>query len=155
MTLKETVDKIEEILQNEIKTSKDNWSNTAKELLLLISHFVIRLFKIPLRFIEKGVKKKLIAMIKKDAKMYVLITGIFMFIFVIFFVLWVSIAMAIGVYFREQGNSYFVAIMYSILFQILTIPVIWKIAYISFKNLQSVKMMKEIKIIVKEKVIKK
>ncbi len=149
MKLVSILNKIEKIIKKKWKKSLNNTDtslyNPNKEISYLVAEFLLKSVKKPLKFFENKIKNKVIASIKKDAKLYVLIVAAFMFVFVVLFVLWVFIAVAVGVYFKEQGNTYFISILYSILFQFFTIPIVGFIAYRLFKNLQSVKMIKEIK----------
>jgi len=159
MRLVSILNKIEKIIKKDWKNSSKMTgialSNSNREISYLVAEFLLKTVKKPLKFFEKKLKDKVIESIKKDAKLYALILGVFMFVFVIFFVLWVFISIAVGIYFKEQGNTYFVSIMYSILFQVFTIPIVGFVAYKSFKNLQSVKIMKEFKNEIEEKVTQK
>ncbi|MRT93044.1 hypothetical protein [Ancylomarina sp. 16SWW S1-10-2] len=148
--------KIEDVIDNKInksdgsKTEKntdsetDSDKNGFKEITYLVIRLFLNVLKSPFKIFAKYLRDEFIIAIKKDAQLYALIMGIMGVLFVVFSVLWLSISVAVGVYFYEHGYSILISIIYSIGFQIVSFILIGLIAYISSKKLKSLKMMKKL-----------
>ena len=147
----EIIEKIEEVIQNKIQeTGQDNEStdqqqqSAVKEIILLVVSFFLDLMKAPFKFMARYFLKETITFAKKDARLYAFIMGMMGVLFVFFSVLWLFVSVAVGVYFYEQGDSALISILWSVLFQIISFIVIGLMAWIAFRRIRSLKMMKNI-----------
>jgi len=152
MKPKEILDKIENLIENKlsqsnkVKTELEEISNNRiiKDLFLLITQFFLSIIKSPFKTISMFLKNEIIIAMKKDGKLYALIFGIMITLFVFLSILWLFISIAVGAYFFERGHSIFSSTMYSIGFQFICILTISIIALFATKGLKSFKLFKRI-----------
>ena len=148
MKSQEILDKIEKIIDNKVdgsdKTKTDSDKNVVENIAYLTLQFFLSVIKTPFNVVAKFLKDEVITSIKKDARLYAFVMGIMGVLFVFFSVIWLFIAVAVGVYFYEQGYSILISIIYSILFQIVSFILVSLIAFLASKKLKSLKMMKKI-----------
>ncbi len=155
MKSKDIFNRIENIISSEIDKSKETKTeketdsennsdkNSFKEIMYLLIQVFLNVVKTPFKIVAKYLRDEIIMAVKKDAKLYALLLGIMGVLFVCFSVIWLSISVAIGVYFYEQEHSILVSIIYSIGFQIVSFISISLIALIASKRLKSFKMLKK------------
>lgn len=152
MEIFEILDKIENLIKSEDLKSTESKTETedqpnenpAKSVFSLVLSFVLNILKAPFRIIAKYLKKEIIATIKKDARLLAFILGIMGVLLVFFAVLWLFIAIAVGVFFQEQGHSILMSIVYSIIFQVFSFIVLGFIAFVFSKKIKSFKMLKKL-----------
>ncbi len=148
----EILDKIEEIIKSDNFNSTENKTETdgetkkspLKEFMNLILSFFLNILRTPFKLAAKYVTTEIIKAVKKDSKLYAFIMGLMGVMFVFFSVLWLFISVAVGIYFYDKGNSIFISVVYSIIFQIVSFSLIGTIAFIASKNIRSLKLFKEI-----------
>ena len=153
MKSKEILDRIKNLINSKInksdeaKTEPENNSDKdiIKNIIYLVVHLFLNILKTPFKIIAKYLRDEIITAVKKDAKLYALIMGIMGVLFVFFYVLWLFISIAVGVYFFEQGHSLLLSIIYSIGFQIISFILISLIALVASKKLKSLKMLNKLK----------
>jgi hypothetical protein len=153
MELPEILDKLEEIIkeresesteENEIEQEEPSARSTLKELVLLIFSFLLNIIKAPYRVVARYLKNEIVLAIKKDAKLYGAILAMFGILFLLFTVLWLFISIAVGAYFYDRGESLFISVMYSLGFQAACIVLVALIAFISSRNIRSIKLIKSL-----------
>ena len=148
----EIIDRLEELIKNNnlntTKNSNDAKDKTSedpfKEFVNLILLFFLNILKTPFKLVAKYVTNELLKAVKRDSKLYVFIIGLLVIMFVFFSVLWLFIAVVVGVYFYDHGHPVFTSILYSIVFQLISFIVIVILAYISIKSIKSLKLLVEI-----------
>lgn len=153
MKSKEILDRIENLINSEVnksdetKTESENNSDkdTTKYIIYLALKFFLNILKTPFKIVAKYLRDEILTAIKKDAKLYALIMGIIVVLFVFFSVLWLFVSIAVGVYFFEQGHSLFLSIIYSIAFQIISLILMGLYALVASRKLNSLKMLKKLK----------
>jgi hypothetical protein len=153
MDIPEILDKIEGILkseslksdENKLETESQPNKNSANNLIYLVFHFLLNILKAPFNLFAKYLKDEIISAIKKDAKLYALIMGMMGVLFVFFSVLWLFVAVVVGVYFHEKGHSILMSIVYSIGFQIICFIFVALIAFVSSRKIKSLKMISNMK----------
>jgi len=127
------------------ESEKNNSTNDSlKELVSLLITFFMDIIKFPLKVIANIIRKEIIYTIRKDAKLYALIMGLMVVLFIFFSVLWLFVSTAVGVYFYENGSSILKSIMYSVLFQMVSFIILGTVAYIASGKIESLKMLKKL-----------
>ena len=151
MTTKEIINRLENVIDTQINNSQkieiDEVTEelVAKDVFYLGIQFIINIVKNPFELVSKYLKEEIIPSLKKDAGLYMLIMSIIVALFVFFFVVWLFISAAVGIYFYEEGSTLFISIIYSIIFQVISSLLGVLLIYIAFKNLKSLKVLKELK----------
>lgn len=145
----EILTRIEEILAKEKEALKSDEKEQSsgdmlKEIFLLLFQFVISLLKAPFRFVAGYVKNELVSAVKKDSKLMAFISAMLMVLLIFFFVLWISISVAVGAYFYDNGSTVFVSVLYSIGFQTISFLLVALLAYLFFRNLKTLKIYKSL-----------
>ncbi len=142
------LNRLEEIIKNNDlepdEHDEKKSQNPVKEFLYLILSFFINILKTPFKLVAKYITNELIKAVKKDAKLYAFIMGLMGVMFVFFSVLWLFISFAVGIYFYDKGNTIFISVLYSILFQIISFIVVAIVAFIAMKSIKSLKLLVEI-----------
>ncbi len=145
----EIIEKIEEIIQNKLQKPEagseatgEQQQSAVKEIILLVVSFFLDMLKAPFKFMARYFLKETVAFAKKDARLYVFIMGLTGVMFVFFSVLWLFVSVAVGVYFYEHGDTVLTSILWSLLFQFLSIIVVGLTTYFAFRRIKSLKMMK-------------
>ncbi len=142
------LDRIEEILEREKEALKEEDPKTTKgvvvELVYLVLQFILNLVKAPFKFIAGYVKNELVTALKKDSGLMAVISVMVVVLFVFFLIFWLSVSVAVGVYFYENGNTLFVSVLYSIAFQTLSSLLALLIAYISMRRMKTFKIFRSI-----------
>jgi len=148
METNQILDRIEEILEKEKEVLKEEDPKTAKgvamELVYLVLQFILNLIKAPFRFVAGYVKNEIVSAVKKDAGLMAVISVMIMVLFVFFLIFWLSVSVAVGAYFYENGNTLLISILYSIAFQILSSLLAGLIAYISVRSLRTFKLFRSV-----------
>jgi magnesium-transporting ATPase (P-type) len=141
------LDRIEEILKEEGERKVeqgDEVKSTLREFVSLILQFVLSMVKAPFLFISRYLKNEIINSLKKDSKLLAAIFSMLVVLLVFFFVFWLFVSASVGIYFYENGSTMFTSIMYSIAFQAGSSLIIVLVAYISFRKVKSIKLMKSL-----------
>ncbi len=147
MKTSEIIDRLEDVIDNKITNTEiselEKGEIIPKDIFYLAIQFILNIVKNPFEFISKYLKEEIIPYIKKDAGLYMLIMSIVVVLFVFFSVIWLFVSIAVGAYFYEQGNTLFISIVYSIIFQIISSIVALLTIYAASKNLESLKILKK------------
>jgi hypothetical protein len=154
MTSKEILSRIEEIITRQVNSfhsderqennSIDQERGVFREIIFLAIQFVVNIVKAPFKIGAKYLRDELIIAIKNDGKLYSVIMGIMGVLFVFFSVLWLFVAVAVGVYFFQSGSSMLSAILYSIVFQIISFVLVSLVVLLLSKKLKSFKMLAQL-----------
>jgi hypothetical protein len=149
MELTEILDRLERLLTVEsdrLKNDKEDvgYAGFVKEALILVFQLLITLLKPPFRFVAGYVKNEVFYAVKRDSRLMAVIAVMLLVLLVFFVVFWMSLSVAAGVYFYEKGNTLFVSVLYSLVFQFISSIITALIAYFSFRKLKSFKVYKSI-----------
>jgi len=149
MELTEILDRLEGLLTVEsdrLKNDKEDigYAGFVKEALILVFQLLIALLKTPFRFVAGYVKNEVFYAVKRDSRLMAVIAVMLLVLLVFFVVFWMSLSVAAGVYFYEKGNTLFVSVLYSLVFQFVSSIITALIAYFSFRKLKSFKVYKSI-----------
>ena len=151
MNFEDYMNRIEKMVGNINQPSSSNESeknnstnDSLKELVNLLITFFIDIIKFPLKIIANIIRKEIIYTIRKDAKLYTLIMGLMVVLFIFFSVIWLFVSTAVGVYFYENGSSILASIMYSVLFQLGSFIILGIVVYIASGKIESLKMLKKL-----------
>jgi hypothetical protein len=149
MELTEILDRLERLLTVEsdrLKNDKEDagYAGFVKEALILVFQLLITLLKTPFRFVAGYVKNEVFYAVKRDSRLMAVIAVMLLVLLVFFVVFWMSLSVAAGVYFYEKGNTLFVSVLYSLVFQFISSIITALIAYFSFRKLKSFKVYKSI-----------
>jgi len=154
------LNQIEEILKNnlqfsgsknEVETSVDeegkkvqrNKKTPFKDIFNLIISFFMSVVKAPFQLIHVYIKNEIVAVIKKEVKLYFILICLLGILFTIFIVFWVLISLAVGIYFQEQGFSNFNSILLAIGFEAASFLLISLIFFRISKKIKSLRMIKK------------
>ena len=109
------------------------------------------LLSFPVRLLLKYFRRELSAAVRHDLRIYMLLAGIagMMFIFVV--VLWLTLSIAVGVFFYEKGFTLLIAVLFSLAFQVVVILLALLTARIASHRRKTLKLVKELKDLAKEK----
>ena len=147
MKTSEIIDRLEDAIDSKITNTEiselEKGEIIPKDVFYLSIQFILNIVKNPFEFISKYLKEEIIPYIKKDAGLYMLIMSIVVVLFVFFSVIWLFVSIAVGAYFYEHGNTLFISIIYSIIFQIVSSITALLIIYVASKNLESLKILKK------------
>ena len=152
MKTEEFIEKIENIINEnkaeQTKASEKQNGNREKnnlimELLLLILSFVLDVLKSPFKLIATYVKNELFKAVKNDVMIYAVLLVMMGVLFVFFSVLWLSLSVAVSVYYYEHGKTMLHAIFYSLAFQGGFFAIISLIAWILKTKLNSLKVLRK------------
>jgi len=130
--------------EEEIKNKNNDGKTGYRKILYLLIQLFLNILKAPFKIVAKYLKNEIIAAVKKDAKIYMLIMGIMGILFVFFSVIWLFISVAVGVYCYNTGHTILMSIIYSIGFQIISFVLIALIAFIASRQLTSLKVIKKL-----------
>jgi len=148
METKEILDRLEKIIkENELSFDENNDSsnnNSLKEFFFLILSFFLNILQAPFKLVAKYITNEIVKAVKKDAKLYAFIMALMGVMFVFFSVLWLFISVAVGVYFYDKGNTIFISIIYSLVFQVVSFVVVGIITVISMRSIKSLKLLSKI-----------
>jgi hypothetical protein len=150
MKTDDILDRVEVIVNQELERSKpltrDSEDDTEKksvfEALNLLLLYVVRTVKTPIKIVSKFIKEEILPSMEKDFKLYLLIMGSVMLLALFFGVIWVSIAIAVGVFFFDIGYSVLESVLFSLGFQVLSFLLLSLIAFIASKNIKSLQLLK-------------
>jgi len=150
MKTDDILDRVEVIVNQELERSKpltsDSEGDTEKksvyEALNLLLLYVVRTVKTPIKIVSKFIKEEILPSMEKDFKLYLLIMGSVMLLALFFGVIWVSIAIAVGVFFFDIGYSVLESVLFSLGFQVLSFLLLSLIAFIASKNIKSLQLLK-------------
>jgi len=144
MNVSEILDRIDVVLKEERERTKekgDAGKSAVIEIVSLSMQFVLSMVKAPFIFISRYFKNEIINSLKKDSKLLAVVFSMLVVLLVFFFVFWLFVSASVGIYFYENGSTMFASIMYSIAFQVSSSIVVALVAYISFRNVKSFKLM--------------
>lgn len=149
MELTEILDRLENLLNAErdrLKNDKEDAGSEGfvKEALILVFQFLIAVLKTPFRFVAGFVKNEVFYAVKRDSRLMAVIAVMLMMLLIFFVVFWFSLSVAAGVYFYEKGNTLFVSVLYSLVFQFVSSIITALIAYFSFRKLKLFKVYRSI-----------
>ena len=119
-------------------------SNTLKSIMLSVLDYIINIIKLPFTVFAKFFTREIIRALKKDAKTIVFLVWLLVSLVVIASVMWLFLAVALGVYFYENGDTMLVSIGYSLVFQFIGFLIFGITLYFTSKRLRSVKLVKSI-----------
>ena len=130
----------------EAKTGIENNANRTgfKEILYLLMQLFLNILKTPFKLVANYLKEEIILAMKKDLRLYMLILGLMGVLFVFFSVIWLFIAVAVGVYFYDKGSTLFISIIYSIGVQVTSFTLVSLLAFLISKKLRSLKILKKL-----------
>ena len=128
----------------ETEETQEPKSNTLKSIMLSVLDYIINIIKLPFTVFAKFFTREIIRALKKDAKTIVFLVWLLVSLVVIASVMWLFLAVALGVYFYENGNTILVSIGYSLVFQFIGFLIFGITLYFTSKRLRSVKLVKSI-----------
>jgi len=124
-----------------LKTNKSRKKGPVKAIFDLIVSFFISVIKAPFQLIHEYIKKEIIALIRKEIKLYFWLIILFGVLLTVFIVFWVLISLALGLYFIELGNSNLNSILLVIAFQLIIFSMVSFIIYKVSKKVKSLKLL--------------
>ncbi len=130
--------------KTETQESQEPKSNTLKGILFSVLEYIVSIVKLPFKVFANFFTKEIIKAIKKDIKTYVFLTLVLFCMAILASFIWLFIAVAVGIYFYELGNTMLISIGYSLLFQLISMMVLAFILYFTSKKLRSLKLIKSI-----------
>jgi len=152
--MKEAMDFINPYLKKEIlmseeqkietETNQDSKPNTLKSIMLSVLDYIINIVKLPFTVFAKFFTREIIKAIKKDVKTLVFSLLLIVSLLIISAIIWLFLAVAVGVYFYDKGNTILISIGYSLIFQSISLLLFSLILYITSKRLRSLKLIKSI-----------
>jgi hypothetical protein len=159
------LNKIEELLQNSLKSkssNSDNYTETTiemeeetttekntvsslfKEIFNLLISFLMSIIKIPFQLIQSYIKNEIVAVVRKEVKLYFVLMALLGVLFTVFIVSWVLISLAMGMYFQELGISNVTSILYVLGFQIVIFLIVVFFFFRVSKKIKSISLMNKI-----------
>ena len=127
------------------KGIENNASRTGfKEISYLLMQLFLNILKTPFKLVANYLKEEIILAMKKDLRLYMLILGLMGVLFVFFSVIWLFMAVAVGVYFYDKGFTLFISIIYSIGVQVTSFILVSLLAFLISKQLRSLKILKKL-----------
>jgi hypothetical protein len=97
-------------METEIENKSDK--NEFNDIMYLLLQLLLNVIKVPFKIVAKYLRDEIIMAVKKDAKLYMLIIGIMVVLFVFFSVIWLFISVAVGIYCYDKGHTIFISIIY-------------------------------------------
>lgn len=140
-------------MEKEHTSAENNNSPTLKGILQSILEYIIGVLKLPFKILANFFTKEIIKAVKKDIKTYIFISILFFCMIIIGTVIWLFLALSVGIYFYEQGNTLLVSVGYSLIVQTAFLILIGMILYFTSKKLRSLELLKNI-LSLKEDIIK-
>lgn len=128
----------------ETEESQEPKTNTLKSIMLSVLDYIINIVKLPFTIFAKFFTREIIKAIKKDAKTYVFLFWLLVSLVIIASVIWLFIAVAIGVYYYDKGNTILVSLGYSLIFQLFSFIIFSIILYFTSTKLRSIKLIRSI-----------
>ena len=114
-----------------------------KDIFNLIISFFMSVVKAPFQLIHVYIKNEIVAVIKKEVKLYFVLICLMGVLLTIFIVFWVLISLAVGIYFQEQGISNFNSILLAIAFQLVSFSLVTFIFFKVSRKIKSLRMLKK------------
>ena len=114
-----------------------------KDIFNLIISFFMSVVKAPFQLIHVYIKNEIVAVIKKEVKLYFVLICLMGVLLTIFIVFWVLISLAVGIYFQEQGFSNFNSILLAIAFQLVSFSLVTFIFFKVSRKIKSLRMLKK------------
>jgi len=132
---------------NAEKMSRDN----AGDIHSGLWKWLTDLLSFPVRLLIKYFRRELTAALRHDLKIYMLMAGIagMMFIFVV--TLWLTLSIAVGVFFYEKGFTLLQSVLFSLAFQFVVILLSLLTARIACRRRRTARLLKELREIAKER----
>lgn len=130
--------------QNEEQQSNEKAKvSPFKQIFNLIVSFFMSVIKAPFQLLHVYIKNEIIALIRKELKLYFIVMCLLGVLFTIFIVFYVLISLAVGFYFQELGFTNFESILLSVLFQIVMFIVVGFIFFKVSRKIRSLKMIRQ------------
>ncbi len=107
--------------------------------------FLGGLLRMPFRMLFRYFRRELTEALKKDLRIYLLILLILGMVIVFFVILWLSVAVAVGVWFYTRGTPLFLSVLYSILFQVVVILLALLATWIISRRRRTGKLLRELR----------
>ena len=114
-----------------------------KAIINLLISFFVSVIKAPFELIHMYIKREIIAVIRKEIKLYFIIIILFGILFTVFIVFWVLISLALGIYFQDEGVSLLNSILLVIAFQLLIFALVIFIIHRVSKKIKSLRLLKD------------
>ena len=127
---------------DKVKRKKPRKKGPVKAIFDLIVSFFMSVIKAPFQLIHEYIKKEMIALIRKELRLYFWLFILFAVLLTVFIIFWVLISLAIGIYFKESGVSVLNAILYVISFQLVIFTIVSFVIYQISKKLKSLKLLR-------------
>ena len=128
----------------ETEETQEPKSNSLKSIMLSVLDYIINIVKLPFTVFAKFFTREIIKAVKKDVKTYVFLFWLLVSLVIITSVIWLFIAVAVGIYYYEKGNTMLVSIGYSLLFQLISFIIFSIILYFTSTKLRSLKLIKSV-----------
>jgi len=109
-----------------------------------IKEKIINYLKTPIKIMAQILIKEIIQVIKKDAKLYFLAANLMVVIYIMVFIFWLFISITLGYYLYHTQCSTFYALLYVLLFQLLSIVAVLFFIMHVIKKIKSIKILKKI-----------
>jgi len=133
-----------ETKRNQTGEHPESNSQTLKGILQSILDYIVSIIKLPFKAFAKFFTQEIAKAIRKDIKTYVMLSFLFFCMLIIGSIIWLFLAISIGVYFHENGSSLLESIGYSVLIQTVCFLLIGLILYFTSKKLRSLQLIKTI-----------
>lgn len=127
---------------SEGKVKKSRKKGPIKAIFNLLISFFVSVIKAPFELIHQYIKNEIVALIRKELKLYFIIIILFGVLFTIFITFWVLISLAIGAYFVDQGETFLTSVLYVIGFQLLSFAIIGFVFYRTSGKIKSLKLLR-------------
>jgi bacteriorhodopsin len=124
------------------KRKKKRKKGPVKAIFDLLVSFFISVIQSPFQLIHQFIKNELVKIVRKELKSYFILIILFGVLFTIFIVLWFLISLAIGIYFQENGFTFFHSILLVIAFQIIVFAIVSIVIYKMAGKLRSLKLLR-------------
>lgn len=139
LTAEDSVDELDDVSGKKKKSRK---KGPVKAIFNLLISFLMSVIKAPFQLIQVYIKNEIVAVIRKELKLYFIIIILFGVLFTIFITFWVLISLAIGAYFVDQGETFLTSVLYVLGFQLLSFAIIGFVFYKTSGKIKSLKLLR-------------
>ena len=136
-------EEVDSSVNNDISEKQKTKRTPFKDIFNLIISFFMSVVKAPFQLIHVYIKNEIVAVIKKEVKLYFVLICLMGVLLTIFIVFWVLISLAVGIYFQEQGISNFNSILLAIAFQLVSFSLVTFIFFRTSRKIKSLRMLKK------------
>jgi len=130
-------------VDSDTNTEKSTKVGPIKAIINLLISFFVSVIKAPFELIHMYIKREIIAVIRKEIKLYFIIIILFGILFTVFIVFWVLISLALGIYFQDEGASLLNSILLVIAFQLSIFALVSFIIHRVSKKIKSLRLLNE------------